>query len=199
MCIQSLHCSIRGADFSHPLGRYPLRSIQLIDELSLYHCVFSVIPSEVAAKFSRQAAPTTHSLAAASILHAFLNPPGFLHVPAVHPYLLSAISTDPSCTPRLYLAAALTPYSGITYRNKKNKTLSAVDFVIRESLKLGTQNHYLDGVPQLFAAAQLLKNPNLADQKFKTPSQRVAIGKSCNVRTTVAIHTSVQACFCATK
>lgn len=30
--------------------------------------------------------------------------------------------------------------------------------VIRESLKLGTQNHYLDGIPALFAGVPVLKN-----------------------------------------
>lgn len=52
-----------------------------------------------------------------------------------------------------------------------------MDFIIRESLKLGTQNHYLDGIPSLFAAAQLFKSPTFVDDKGHNRSERVEIGR----------------------
>jgi len=48
--------------------------------------------------------------------------------------------------------------------------------VIREGLKVGTKNHYLDGVPALFFASELFKSPDIEDEKFKSPSERVAMG-----------------------
>lgn len=51
-----------------------------------------------------------------------------------------------------------------------------MDFILRESLKLGTQNHYLDGIPSLFSAAQLLKSPTFVHEKDQHRSERVAIG-----------------------
>lgn len=74
------------------------------------------------------------------------------------------------------MACALTPYRGITYVDEKGKNRSAVEAVIRESLKVGTKNHYLDGVPALFSASELLKAPGVEDGKSKTPSERVEIG-----------------------
>jgi tRNA nucleotidyltransferase (CCA-adding enzyme) len=74
------------------------------------------------------------------------------------------------------MACALTPYKGITYVDEKKKDRSAVEAVIREGLKVGTKNHYLDGIPALFLASELLKLPDVEDERFKTPSERVAIG-----------------------
>jgi tRNA nucleotidyltransferase (CCA-adding enzyme) len=76
----------------------------------------------------------------------------------------------------LYLACALTPYRGITYVDEKGKNRSAVEAVIREGLKVGTKNHYLDGVPALFSASELLKAPGVGDNKLSTPSERAEIG-----------------------
>ena len=74
------------------------------------------------------------------------------------------------------MACALTPYRGITYVDEKGKNRSAVEAVIREGLKVGTKNHYLDGVPALFSAYELLKAPGVEDDKLNTPSERVEIG-----------------------
>ena len=76
----------------------------------------------------------------------------------------------------LFLAAALTPFRGIAYTDAKNKKRFAVETAVREGPKLGTQNHYLDGVVPLFTAAEMLKDPNLKDEKFNQPSERVALG-----------------------
>ena len=50
-----------------------------------------------------------------------------------------------------------------------------VEIVIREALKLGLQNHYLDGIPALFAASDLLQNPVL--EKFTGENKRSKIGR----------------------
>lgn len=76
------------------------------------------------------------------------------------------------------MAAVLTPYLGVNYQDKKKKTLPLVTYILRETLRLGTQNHYLDGIPALFSATDILKNPDLENNRFKQPSQRVAIGKA---------------------
>ena len=49
------------------------------------------------------------------------------------------------------------PFQGIEYRDHKQKDHPLVEAVIRDSLKLGTQNHYLDGIPVLFAATRLIQ------------------------------------------
>jgi len=51
-----------------------------------------------------------------------------------------------------------------------------MEAVIRDGLKVGTKNHYLDGIPALFLASGLLKSPDVQDDRFKTPSERIAIG-----------------------
>jgi len=61
----------------------------------------------------------------------------------------------------------------------KNKNHLAVEAAIRVGLKLGTQNHYLDGIPPLFIAADLFKDPRLNSERFVGKSERVAIGPSC--------------------
>ncbi|KAJ7022043.1 hypothetical protein C8F04DRAFT_1312077 [Mycena alexandri] len=159
-------------------GPDPSRGIQLIDDLSLYDSVFNVLPGEVEASLSAPLAPRTLSVKAECILRSILSPPDSVlaNITRVHPALVSAVKEDSTAAARLHLAAALTPYFGITYGDKKKKTASAVECAIRESLKLGTQNHYVDGIPLLFEAAQLLRNPDLNQEKFKTPSERVAVG-----------------------
>jgi tRNA nucleotidyltransferase (CCA-adding enzyme) len=94
----------------------------------------------------------------------------------VHPTLLSTL--DEPTTARLFFAAALTPFRGVTYTDSKNKRHPAVEAVIRDGLKLGTQNHYLDGIPPLFAAAEMLANPSLNQERFRGPSEAIAIGQS---------------------
>lgn len=101
-------------------------------------------------------APSGSELAvsASAILNTLLSEqPSF---PKVHHRLLAALHTNSSCRPRLYLATALIPYLGVTYHDKKKSLCLAVEVVTREALKLGKQNHYLDGIPLLFTAADLL-------------------------------------------
>jgi tRNA nucleotidyltransferase (CCA-adding enzyme) len=153
-------------------------SLRLLDDLSLFPLVF-YIPPAIASTPSSRPSSTSLALAAASILQTFLRPDTALfHHPPLHPIISSGLSSSTSVVSRLYLACALTPYRGITYVDEKGKTRSAVEAVIREGLKVGTKNHYLDGIPSLFSASELLKAPDIDDDKFKTktPSERVAIG-----------------------
>jgi hypothetical protein len=65
------------------------------------------------------------------------------------------------------MAAALTPYKGVTYKDTKGNERPAAEAVLREGLKLGTQNHYIDGIPALFAAAELLRQPNAGNSRVE--------------------------------
>jgi tRNA nucleotidyltransferase (CCA-adding enzyme) len=145
-------------------GRDPLRAAQLIRELELYHTVFSVLPTGIQASISLTSleAASREALAAVSILHGLFS--GNSTFPSPPPALLSLIQ-DPATKARLYLAGLLLPYIGVTYRDGKAKTQSAAAAVIRESLKLGTQNHYLDGIPALFAGIPIIKDGMEKDQQ----------------------------------
>lgn len=141
-------------------------SIQIIDELSLYASIFDV-PASVALKLPTSLGPSNQGLAAASVLHvltessdSFASP-----LPSVHPTLVSAFRHDSSTPPRLYLACALTPYRHVTYTDAKSKTHPAVEAALREGVKLGMQNHYLDGISALFSSADLLQNPQIGGEK----------------------------------
>lgn len=79
---------------------------------------------------------------------------------------------------RLFLGASLFSFADITYKDHKQKVHPLVEAVIREGLKLGNKNYYLDGIPALFDAAALLKGVSLEDIRSASPSERVAIGTS---------------------
>jgi tRNA nucleotidyltransferase (CCA-adding enzyme) len=164
--------------FERSTGRDPLRSIQLIHDLSLYSSIFS-IPEKITSTFSSTPGSPVTSVAAATLLQALLKPvsstSSFAALPSIHKTLISS-ALSPGTKSRLFLAAALTPYRGITYTDSKKKQHLAVEAAIREGLKLGTQNHYLDGIPALFIAADLFKDPTSND-RLKSPSERVAIGQ----------------------
>jgi tRNA nucleotidyltransferase (CCA-adding enzyme) len=154
-----LHVSSNAASTTLQIpGRDPLRAAQLIWELELYHAVFSVLPSGVKASIPAKTldiAPT-EALATVSVLHGLFSRDHILLSP--HPALLSLIQDDLAFKARFYLAGLLLPCRGITYQDRKAKTQSTVSAIIRESLKLGTQNHYLDGIPALFAGIPILQN-----------------------------------------
>ncbi|KAH8086611.1 hypothetical protein BXZ70DRAFT_899809 [Cristinia sonorae] len=152
-------------------GRDPLRAIQLIHNLSLYDPIFH-IPASVATELSSHPAPSHVAFAAASLLHVVTQ--GDDALPALHP-LLKEVMKDKATQARLYLACALRPFHGIAYQDKKKKTVPAVDAAIRESTKLGTQNHYLDGIPILFAAADRLRQPAI-ETYIGSETERVSIG-----------------------
>ncbi|KAI9512629.1 hypothetical protein F5148DRAFT_790561 [Russula earlei] len=156
-------------------GQNPLLSLQLLDSLSLFPLVFH-IPQAIKSTVSSQPSSPSLALAAASILRTFCRlDVSFLRHPPIHPLVLSGLTASTSVVTRLYMACALTPYRGITYVDKKSKEREAVEAVIREGLKVGTKNHYLDGIPALFTASELLKSPDIKGDNFRTPSERVAI------------------------
>ncbi|KAI0367514.1 hypothetical protein BV20DRAFT_1054794 [Pilatotrama ljubarskyi] len=146
-------------------GRNPLLSIDFMNKLSLYPAVFS-IPEGTGVKLSGSLSSSQDALNAAVILHALSNPTNDISttlsgspvpsLPPVHRLLLSELSMPTNASRRLYLASALTPYRHLTYMSKA-KVRPAAEAVIRDGLKLGAQYHYLDGVPTLFLAAELLQ------------------------------------------
>jgi len=154
-------------------GRDPLHAIQLIRELGLYASIFWTSPT-VLESFSSLPTDPLQGLIAATILQTLVTTPSPL--PAIHPLLAQHFTLHPSTRPRLFLASALTPFKGITYRDVKEKIHPAVEAVLRDGCKLGSQNNYLSGIPTLFSAAELLENPTLEGDKFKRRPERVAIG-----------------------
>ncbi|KAL1663557.1 hypothetical protein GGF50DRAFT_56688, partial [Schizophyllum commune] len=52
-----------------------------------------------------------------------------------------------------------------------------VDCVIRECLKLGVQNHFLDGIPLLFSSAELLSTALKENERLTRVPDRLAIGQ----------------------
>lgn len=161
------HDSTDGA----PTGPDPLRAMELLCSLSLYQATFSLPPM---IPLSKPVASYSVALSATYLLHLLLTSANSA-LPPVHHALLSTL--NPDVKSRLFFAAALTPFRGITCIDSKKKSHPAVEVVIREGLKIGTQNHYLDGVPLLYASADLLRNPDLGLDQFKSPSERVAIGR----------------------
>ncbi|KAF8531004.1 hypothetical protein JB92DRAFT_2854526 [Gautieria morchelliformis] len=78
-----------------------------------------------------------------------------------HPTLLKGFNADLTTRQRLYLASALTPFRRLKIAEKKDKFKLAVETCIRDGLKLGIQNHYIDGIPALYEASDLLHQPKL--------------------------------------
>jgi len=148
--------------------------MQIIHDLSLYHCVFHV-PAAIMDIASGPVAPTQFSLTACTILNDLLSEPRkFTTRP--HPTLIAHPSSDRGTRARLFLAASLYSFAGITYKDRKQRVHPLVEAVVREGLKLGNKNYYLDGVPALFDAAALFQGLSTEDARFTTPSERVAIG-----------------------
>ncbi|KAG9314662.1 hypothetical protein JVU11DRAFT_5467 [Chiua virens] len=147
----------------------PLQAIQLIHGMSLYHSIFH-LPTTIIDTASAAVAPAELSLVACTILYDLLLPsssPGprkFTTRP--HPTLI-AHANDRGTRARLFLSASLYSFAGVTYEDHKHKIHPLVEAVIREGLKLGNKNYYLDGVPALFDACRTTQG---------TPSERVAIG-----------------------
>ncbi|KAK1226962.1 CCA tRNA nucleotidyltransferase, mitochondrial [Marasmius sp. AFHP31] len=171
-------------------GRDPLRSIQLITSLGLYSSIFSGFPPNVIETFSNNPRSEETALKAASILQTLLANVG-ADLPPLHPTFFKALVSDVTCKPRLFLAAVLSPYAGITYRDHKGKELPVVEYVIRECLKLGSQNHFLDGIPALFSACSVLRNPDPGEQRLKNPSERAAIAEGA-IKTVRLYNTFIQ-------
>ena len=156
-------------------GRDPLHAIQLIHELGLYSSIFWT-PVTVLESFSSPPKDPLQGLVAATTLHSLTTAPSPL--PPIHPLLAQHFTLHPSTKPRLFLASVLTPFKDITYPDAKGKTHPAVEAVLRDGCKLGNQSSYLSGIPTLFTAANLLKNPTLEVERFKHRPERVVTGKS---------------------
>ncbi|KAF9229680.1 hypothetical protein BS17DRAFT_744049 [Gyrodon lividus] len=159
-------------------GVEPLRAVQIIHDLSLYHSIFQ-IPAEISSVASAAVAASELSLTACTILHNLLSPSSpKAQKPAIlpHPTLLVHALNDKGTKARFFMAASLFPFAGITYKDHKQKVHPLVEAVIREGLKLGNKNYYLDGIQALYDAAAITKGLSLNEDRFRMPSERVAIG-----------------------
>ncbi|KAG1749677.1 uncharacterized protein EDB91DRAFT_1327149 [Suillus paluster] len=157
-------------------GPDPLRSIRIINDLKLYWSIYHVPPQTISIASSSPKAQDL-SLRAATILYGLLSSTSLSEdsIP-LHPTLRSYVLQEPGCKARLFLAASLYSYHGITYPDQKGKEQMLVKCAIQDGLKLGRQNHYLDGIPALYSAADLLKGVSLEQDRLRLPSERVAIG-----------------------
>ncbi|KAF8334245.1 uncharacterized protein EI90DRAFT_2916098 [Cantharellus anzutake] len=159
-------------------GKNPLLPLQMIDSLGLHEQTFW-LPPEISSSLS--AAPRTRSLglASAAILHTifrqFDDPSAPHPLPSIHKDIIEFSANDKNIRRRLYMAAALTPYRGITFQERK-KTVTAMEGIARYGLKLGNANYYMDGIPALFAAAAKLSIPILSKFTHPSGSERVALG-----------------------
>src|SRR5882757_7998316 len=153
-------------------GRDPLHAIQLIQDLGLYSSIFWAPPA-ISNSFSSPPTDPLQGLIAGTILWNLTT--SNYPLPAIHPLLVQHLTLNHSTRPRLFLASALTPFRDVTYRDAKDKVHPAVEAILRDGCKLGSQNNYLGGIPTLFSAAELLKNPSLEGDRFKQRPERVAI------------------------
>lgn len=118
-------------------GPDPVYAIQLLHSFDLLPSLFIVAP-QVAATIDGVVGSMEQSIAGVEILYKLLSstpddPEPSL--PSVHPTLLHLALKDKSTRARLTLAAALSPFRGITYK-VKSKTVTLVEHVIREGLKV---------------------------------------------------------------
>ncbi|KAL1699400.1 hypothetical protein EV121DRAFT_265176 [Schizophyllum commune] len=156
-------------------GPDPVHAIELIHEYGLYPAIFNaVVPPATLPKWSGTPGPSSRAVSSAFILRGLLSKSPSL--PSVNPSITDFVSTDPTARARLYLACALSPFLGLTYQAKK-KEAPAVECVIRECLKLGVQNHFLDGIPLLFSSAGLLSTAFKEDSRLTSMPDRLAIGQ----------------------
>ncbi|KAG1769639.1 hypothetical protein EDD22DRAFT_948891 [Suillus occidentalis] len=146
----------------------------LSTDLKLYKSIYHV-PPQITSIASSTPKPHDLSLRTATILHDLLSSPSEDSM-SLHPTLRSYVLQEPGCKARLFLAASLYSYHGITYKDAKGKEQTLVKCAIQDGLKLGRQNHYLDGIPALYSASELLNGASLGQDKLKMPSERVAIG-----------------------
>ena len=154
-------------------GRDPLHSIRLITSLNIYPSI-TAVPDAITSTFSSSPAPPSIAYGAAVILHAALcsSFSDALHLPSLHPLVFSQLNSDETLRSRLFLASLMTPYAHVQYIPPKKK--SVVEVIIREGLKLGLRNHFADGVPALFAAADVLRRVDAS--QFEGPGERSRIG-----------------------
>ncbi|GJJ13929.1 hypothetical protein Clacol_008186 [Clathrus columnatus] len=140
-------------------GPDPLRAVQLIHALSLYRSIFtppsSFVPSEN---------PFNHQTGLAAVWKTV----------TPHSSLLQHTRSSASIQGRLFLASALTPFKDSFY-TQKNKQKPLIEACLRDGLKLGVQDHLLDGIPVLFKGAKLISDFELK-KLDGLPGERAALG-----------------------
>lgn len=151
-----------------------MQSMRLITSLGLQPAVFA-LPSTISSTLSSEVPSKPLGLAACAILRSLLLSPSTLELPDLHHLLLSQLFVDPGLRQRLFFAAALSSYREISFKTPKGETRPAVEVVISEALKRGQQNHFSDGIPALFAAVDVLRNPSF--ENLPGENDRSKIGK----------------------
>ena len=112
----------------------------MIDDLALHDAIFW-FPKTMMDILSHPPGPRSLGLVASSILYNLLfqfdgqEATVPFRLPPLHPSLFQHTGPDKDVRRRLYLAAAMTPFKGITYLEKK-KTVSAMEGLIRVGLKV---------------------------------------------------------------
>ncbi|KAH7104706.1 transfer RNA nucleotidyltransferase [Auriculariales sp. MPI-PUGE-AT-0066] len=154
-------------------GRDPSAAMSHIHDMSLYDVVFNV-PSTVV--LTPRPTSTDSGLVATILFQNIVSGTLPESLTKIHPTLLAHVDENKAARGRLFMGAALTPFAGTSYpqKNSTKPRKQGAEVAIREGLKLGTQGHYLDGVPVLFEAAAMLKQPVL--EKWASRSERVAMG-----------------------
>ncbi|KAJ1309611.1 hypothetical protein OPQ81_006383 [Rhizoctonia solani] len=152
-------------------GKSPLLSLTTIEKYGIYDTVFGA-PPDVSGKITGTPRPQSSGTHAASILCSFLDSVP-TPLPEPHPELLKLAHEDHGVRKRLIFGAALTPWRDVTYPQKKGY-LPLVEHIVKEGLKIGSQNHFIPSVPRLFAAHKRVSKPSL--DKFEGTSQRALIG-----------------------
>lgn len=100
--------------------------------LSLYDTVFA-IPPEIVSVLSRKPDSPSKALAASTLLCHLTE--GEVGMTPIHATLLDHIKTDHGAAARLSLGAALTPFYGLHYTQKK-RSLPAAQAAIWEGLRV---------------------------------------------------------------
>lgn len=159
-----------------PIAWDPVRGLNRIEELNLYPIIFQM-PGQAVKTVTGELGPIHKAAASASILNTLwrADPPPTIKLTPVHLTLSSHVRGKVEMA-RLYLACALIPFHGLEYRDHKNKSRPLVEAVIREGLKLGVQNHYLDGIPALFDAWDFISPQVAALSEGQSPDDRRKIG-----------------------
>ncbi len=148
--------------------------MRLITSVGLQSAVFA-LPPAISSTLSSDVPSKPLGLVACAILRSLLSSPSTLELPDPHPLLLSQLSVDTGLRQRLFFAASLSAYHGITFKTPKGEIKLAAEAVIREALKRGQQNHFSDGIPAFFSAADVLRDPGV--ERLSGETERSKIGR----------------------
>ncbi|KAG8821361.1 CCA tRNA nucleotidyltransferase, mitochondrial [Serendipita sp. 399] len=135
-------------------GPDPVYAITLLHSFDLLPSILTALPQALESA-SSPIGPVQQAVDGIATVETLLSSDDRLL--ALDPILTKAVLSEKSTRARFRLAGLLTPFRGIKYM-VKSKTIPLVDSAIRDGLKLGSQNFYLNGIPSLFSAAELIRS-----------------------------------------